>query len=122
MLRFIVESFDIDEPLMPVPLLPMFDEPVVDPWFMFDEPVPVVEPEFMLGDPVVLEGAISPLRDVPVWPGVPPLGPAAPGALLLGEPEAPPPLDCAVASPAPHANAKAAEMAMILDACLMCFS
>lgn len=125
-------SPDIDEPLMLEPLLPVVDEPEVEPEFMFDEPVPgamlvvpepVAEPGFMFivpVDPVVLPVVpIVPLRGAAGCVGVPPLGPAAPGALLLGEPEAPPPAPWAETSPAPNAIATAADMARILDACFM---
>jgi hypothetical protein len=137
-----VSLFDIDEPLVLLPLfielsLLLVDEllvpepvgvivvlPPVVPWLVAPPAVPERDV------PVVLpleRVVLLPIEELPVVPVLPACGPEF-GVLLLGEPEAPPcPLalvpepellpDCAYAPP--QARAAAAERARILMVCLM---
>ena len=141
-------SFDIDEPLMllPLPLVPPDIEllPVVP---LLCEPLPLVGPPFAEGgtppavEPVAVEPAVPPVAVpvervvpapvpvavLPVVPVLPAVGPEV-VELLLGVPEAPPWPPALVPEPVPvpdwasappHARAAAAERARILKVCLM---
>ena len=131
----VVSLFDIDDPLV---LLPLFIEllsvvlPVVE---LRSELLPVVElllaeDGVLLVVPVAERVVLLPVVALPLV-ALPDCGPDV-VVLLLGEPEAPPwplalvpeleppLLPCAMAPP--HARAAAAEMARILRVCLMHYS